>query len=74
MTLTVSVVHSCFTLYEKLLLHFINFLQTPEGSRTRVLMNLQPLIGEALHQRATLIHTTHRPLCSLNDLQMSAMT
>lgn len=41
--LTVSVVHSCFMLYEMLLLQFIKSLQYTEGNRTDVLTDLQPL-------------------------------
>lgn len=45
--LTVSVVHSGIILYVNLPLQFIKPLQPSEASRTHMLRNRQPLIGEA---------------------------
>lgn len=52
--LTVSVVHSCFILYEKLLRQFIKSLQIFECSKTGMLINLHLQFARAQYHRAQL--------------------
>ncbi len=60
--LTISVVHSCFILYEKLPLQFNKSLQLSEGSRTHtMLIDLQPLTWEVPHVLLrTAVHFTQK--------------
>lgn len=56
--ITVSVVHSCFILYEKLFLQVIKSLETSEGRRTDIRINLQPLIGDVPYESVVYVQYT----------------